>query len=311
MMPHLMFEKSMRSIRLITLLVILPIFAMKGLGAGKTGLAFLKLGADARTCAMGEVAAALSQNAAGLFWNPAGIAWVPVRQVHFTHNEWIQGIDNEALSVTLPHSYGVLGVSAMLTNIGGIERRTTATAEPLGEVSAQDFALGLSYARKISSCLSAGLSAKLLSEKIYIDTATGYAIDLGMRYKIGETGLYGGGALLNLGSMLALDKEKTRLPATLRLGLAWNVPFALYSSKWLIGADYVKIFDDESHINIGGQVGLSSMLSLRLGYQTNYDNRTVTAGFGLALGPLFLDYAYIPFDADLGNSQRFTFLVDF
>ncbi|OGB98612.1 hypothetical protein A2V82_16010 [candidate division KSB1 bacterium RBG_16_48_16] len=301
----------MRSIRFIAILIILPVFAANGFGAGNTGLAFLKLGADAQTTAMGEVAAALSQNAAGLFWNPAGVAWMEARQVHFTHNEWIQGIDNEALSVILPCSYGVVGVSAMLTNIGGIERRTTATAEPLGEVSAQDFALGLSYARKISSFLSAGLSAKLLNEKIYIDTATGYAIDLGLRYKVGETGLYGGGALLNLGSMSALDEEKTRLPATLRLGFAWNVPFAFHSSEWLIGADYVKVFDDESHINIGGQVGLSSMLSLRLGYQTNYDNRTVTAGFGLALGPLSLDYAYIPFDADLGNSQRFTFLVDF
>ncbi len=109
--------------------------------AGNAGLAFLKIGVGARSTAMGEAYTAAGDDATSFYWNPAGSAWVTSRQAHFTHNEWIQGITNEVANVVLPAFHGSLGIGFMLNNVNDIERRTFATVEPLGTVSAHDFSI--------------------------------------------------------------------------------------------------------------------------------------------------------------------------
>ncbi|NIA28458.1 MAG: PorV/PorQ family protein [Actinobacteria bacterium] len=279
--------------------------------AGNTGLAFLKIGAGARATAMGEAYTAAADDATSLFWNPAGSAWSGSRLAHFTHNEWIQGITNEVANISLPAFRGSFGIGLVLNSVGGIERRTFATDEPLDDISAHDFSILLNYSRMIGQNLSVGLNAKFIDEKIYIESARGFAVDLGVRYQLITPGLFLGAALQNLGSTTSLAEEKIALPTTARLGAAYVLPFKVLNGNWLFAADFVQIFKEQSHFNIGSEFSPFSLLRLRIGYQTGYEEKGLSAGFGLALNRFQFDYAYVPFSSDLGSSQRLSLTAQF
>ena len=293
---------------MILLLMICP---AAGFAAGETGLAILKIGAGARAAAMGEAFVATADDASGLFWNPAGSAWVQHRQAHFTHNKWIQGISNDVAGVVFPTTVGTFGIGLMLNNVNDIERRISATEEPLGTFSSHDFSMSLNYARKFGEDLSVGAKIKYLNEKIYVETSSGYAVDFGLRYRLLKSGLFVAAAIQNIGSMSEMVQESIALPKTLRIGAAYTIPEFFMGDKVLFAADYVKIFDDSDHINLGVEYYPYKKIVARAGYQTGYEERSIAAGFGLKFGFLNIDYAYIPFDNDLGNSQRFSMTAFF
>jgi hypothetical protein len=281
------------------------------IAAGSTGLSFLKIGVGARATSMGGAFTALADDATGLFWNPAGPAWLQDRYIHFTHNSWIQGINQNVANVSFPAFNGTFGIGLILNNIGDIERRTIASEEPLGTFSAHDFSIGINYAKKIGENLSVGFNGKFINEKIYFDSASGFALDLGVKYQLSKTGFIFGGALQNLGSMNELAEQDITLPQTIRLGAAYVTPFTFMNSTCTVSADYVKVQDDDGHIYLGTEVQTLSTLMLRAGYQTGFEERDVSVGFGLVFNRFIFDYAYIPFSSDLGSSQRISFIASF
>jgi len=59
-------------------------------------------------------------------------------------------------------------------------------------------------------------------------------------------------------------------------------------------------------LNAGLELLLKQRLALRAGYQTGWDEKGVHAGLGLAFSRYAIDYAFVPFGADLGTSHRFS-----
>jgi len=293
------------------ILILLFFSIASSFAAGNTGLSFLKIGVGARATAMGEAYTAAANDATSLFWNPAGSAWSGSRRAHFTHNEWIQGITNEVANISLPAFRGSFGIGLMLNSVSGIERRTFATEEPLGDISAHDFSILLNYSRMIGQNLSVGLNAKFIDEKIYIESARGFAVDFGARYQVLTPGLFLGAALQNLGTTTSLVEEKIALPTTMRFGAAYMLPFKMLNGTWLFATDFVQVLNEDSHINFGSEFSPFSLLRLRIGYQTGYKEKGLSAGFGLALNRFQFDYAYVPFSSDLGSSQRLSLTAQF
>ena len=300
-------DRIMNKYRMFFVLLLLPVMA---LAAGDTGMAALKIGVSARASAMGESFSAVADDASGLFWNPAGTAWAVKRQAGFTYNQWIQDISHQTAGMVIPTSHGSFGLGLMLNSMDGFERRTIASDEPLGTFSTQDLALVMNYSRKVGERMSLGANVRYLYEKIYIETSSGYAVDLGARYRLME-GLYAGAAVQNLGSMSEMAVESLKLPRTIRAGAAWYVPVGSNPQNLLLSLDYVDYQGDGGHVHTGVEYSPVSAVSLRAGYQTGYEERSLSAGFGLKFSVFMLDYAYVPFSNDLGNSQRFSVSVDF
>jgi hypothetical protein len=276
---------------------------------GETGLAALKIGAGARATAMGEAFVAIADDASGVFWNPAGSAWTNKRQAHFTYNSWIQGIHHNIASMTTPTRYGSFGIGLMLNSIDGFERRTIASEEPLGTFSAHDFSLLLNYSRLLRPGLSLGVNLKYLNEKIYLDDANSYMIDLGVRYQAALPGLFVAASLQNFGYSTQMAQEKIRLPRTLRLGAAYRLPVKLV--QMMLALDYVQVLKEDSYLNVGTEMFVLPALALRLGYQTGFEEKGLSAGFGVNIGRVEIDYAYVPFGRDLGDSHRFSLTLAF
>jgi hypothetical protein len=287
-------------------IVVMLLIAISAWAQGGSGLTALQIGSSARATAMAEAYTAVAQDASAPLWNPAGMAWMSKRQLHLTHNEWVQGINHEATSLAGPGRWLAWGVHASLTNVGDIEQRTSASEEPLSTFSAHTFSIGLALARKVTEQVSVGLNVNYLYEKIYAESANGYAVDLGLYYVTPVRGLSAAAVLQNFGAMSALYREKTDLPKTARLGVAYLLPLGMQNHNVQLAADFVQLIDQESYVNVGVEMWPLAMLALRTGYASNHSNRDWTMGFGLAVKNLMLDYAYVPFKQSLGNTHQFS-----
>ena len=156
---------------------------------------FLNLGVGARALGMGKVQASLASDATAGYWNPAGLA----NQTHkydgvLMHSELFSGVvknDYAAFSMPLDDKSAV-GVSLMRLGVDNIAD-TRALVNEYGYVdyskieyfSVADYALLLSYARKISQVegLSVGANGKIIYRNIgKFARGYGFGVDAGVQY---------------------------------------------------------------------------------------------------------------------------------
>jgi hypothetical protein len=279
--------------------------------AGNSGLAFLKLGFGARNISMGDVGTEISNDVSAFFYNPAKLADNEDNEVMIMHNSWIQGTTSEIFAVKtsvldLPLAFGV-----DVTNINNIEVRTAATDNPEATFNANYFAGSISTGFDVFDNITFGATVKYLYEGLYSDEATGWGLDFGLNYKTPIDGLNAAMVIKNLGSTNDLKNESTKLPTEFRVGPAYEINlFNKFDVTTAVEFQkYLPTFD--SHINFGAEILYDNLIALRAGYQSAYESKGFTAGFGLIWGGFGLDYAYQPFNDGLGNaniiSLRFKF----
>jgi Uncharacterised protein family (UPF0164) len=268
-----------------------------------TGLAFLKLGIGGRAIGMGEAYTALSEDASGVYYNPAGIAFSPDNEITVIHKQWVFGTTSEYLGSTVHSREFTFGFGLNSTNVDGIEiRQEPGPAE--GTFGVHDLAVSATASWRIDTSLSVGLTGKFLYEKIYVDESDGGALDFGACYKVDQHFAVGA-AISNIGSMSNLLYEPIALPAGLRLGASFQTAPSENLAVTL-SCDELKTFKDSgSRVDVGGELAYNSFLAFRAGYQFGYDAKGFSAGFGIRYGLVQLDYAYVPFLDQLGDTHTF------
>ncbi len=176
---------------------------------GTAGFLFLGLGNGARATGMGEAFTAVSDDATSIYWNPAGMAAVEGVELNVTHNEWLMDIRFEQASVVSEMFGGAAGLSFTGLYYGELDRYgDNPSLTPDGTFSPYDLALSAGYARDILPNLSVGAAVKLIYEKIDFESATGYALDLGVSHKSRIEGLTLAASILNLGPESKFVEEK-------------------------------------------------------------------------------------------------------
>jgi hypothetical protein len=273
--------------------------------AGESGFALLKIGLPARGVAVADALTASAGGAAATMYNPAGLLR-PMNasaELMVTHREWVQDtrMEHLAAGVRLGET-DAIGLSLQSVTVGNIEIRTRpGPAE--GTFTARMFSLGVSYAHTVMPGLTAGVTAKMLYQKILVDDAAGYAADLGVQYVPGPEGLTLGFALANLGTGGALREERTPLPALARIGGAYAFQPAEEAAVTLLG-DVMHVFPDkQTFAAAGAEIRFRELVTVRGGYQFGSEGRGFSSGLGITYGILALDYAFAPLSHDLGNTH--------
>lgn len=272
---------------------------------GSSGLTFLKLGAGARAIGLGDAYTAVGGDASSIYWNPAGTASVENIDVVLMHSEWFEGIRHEYVGGVKSDGTQAFGLAIAGLYMDDLERREGPTTEPIGHFGVFDFALSGTYGRKLTEDLDVGAGAKYLFEKIDDETATGFAVDLGARYTIPALpGLSAGASVQNLGPDMKFIEDEFCLPLTYRLGAALAVPVDAFRGELLLTGDAVVPNDGDTKYHVGAEFEYSHMIALRFGYRVGWDNQNVSVGLGAKVGNFRLDYAYVPFYSDLGDTHR-------
>jgi hypothetical protein len=279
--------------------------------AGTAGLAFLKIGVGARAVGMGEAFVANDGDVTALYWNPAGIAGLPGGHVTLMHNEWFQDIRFEYLGAVLGQGSHAYGLSMSFNTVGDIERRIIASQQPLGTFSSHDLAFALSYAASMRSSWKLGLSLKALYEKIYLDDAWGWAVDLGFLHHPSVEGLTVGGSVLTLGPGMKLRNEKFDLPTIYKLGLNYSPALFHFEKGTLaLALDLSQPSDNKLRVHWGAELLLWDRIALRSGYQMGYDEKDFSTGLGVRQQRFLIDYAFVPYSSDLGVTHRISLGID-
>ncbi len=270
--------------------------------AQETGLSLLRIGVHAEASALGDAQVAVVRDAFAAFANPAGLVARSSNTAALSHRIWVG--DLRAYDVAARFGVGArgaIGLAIMATDSGDLEARDR-PGQPDGFFSAQFVNVGVSYARQFGP-LRAGFGAKYLRERIFDADASGYAIDAGVQLELANQSVVLGAALLNVGRMSQLERERTELPRMVRVGAAVQPLRVLADNdgtrlfELLLTGELSHLFASElTRAHMGVAATVMEMLTLRAGYLTRDVLRDWTFGLGIRYQPFVLDYAYIPFE---------------
>jgi len=285
---------------------LIPGVIMAG-GSGTTGAAFLKLGMDAHSAAMGGIQAVSLEGSGAIFGNPAGLISSQNVAFSLSYASWFQSIRFGALSGVYPKSPWAFGVGAIYLDYGDIAGYDN-NANPTGNFGANDLCAMFGVAHDFGKTIAVGSSVKFLSERIESNSATGLGLDLGACYRFRFIPLRLGVVAQHIGLVeMKFVEEKTPWPTTLRFGAAYS----MLDSSLSFTAEGLSVLGDAIYFNGGAEYCFKKMISVRAGYRTGPSD--LGSGFCAGLGLQWklnygFSYAFEPY-GELGDTHRFTFMV--
>jgi uncharacterized protein UPF0164 len=272
---------------------------------GETGFAFLKLGVGARAMGLGSAYVAIADDPTATYWNPAGLAAIHGTQVTAMHNEWILDFRQEFAAVGTRLGPGGVGFSFSGFYADQFEQRDD-TGTLTGHYGFNDIAATGAYGLNVTHGLDGGAAVRYVREMIDNESASAVTLDLGARYRLGESGVSFGGAVQNIGGDAKFVAESFPLPLTWRLGAAASKNLASLKGRGTLSAEYRQARDDDGHFHLGAEYAYRERVALRVGEKFGYDDQGVSFGVGLMKDWFRFDYALAPISSDLGTTHFFS-----
>ncbi len=264
-------------------------------------LSQLRIPISARASALGDGTVADAGQFSSWSLNPANLLSNGVRSLTLTHVQWVQDIQSEFVGLRFPLANGSAGLAVSTNAVPGIEIREK-PGPALGTFTARFATIEAGYATSLIENFSAGFTAKYLYEKLYVDDAVGFGLNLGILYHTPIAGLQVAASITNSGSMEAFRGERSDLPTFARVGATFDLGAVDFRFR-ISAASASSLEESENHLS-GSLEGLyRNFLAVRLGYQTGYDSYGTSAGLGIVYEFVALDYGYVPFTYGFGSAH--------
>ena len=218
-----------------------------------TGQPSLSITPDARGAALGDAGVATNPDMNNQYWNPAKYAFMDMKGgINASYTPWLRKLGVNDIDLAYISGFykwdDVQAVAMSLTYFTmGAVQMTNMEGTYLGEASPHEFSLDASYSRKLHEYVSMGVALRLIysdltngmqdpgSAQLYHAAVTA-AADISVYYKqpialpMGESYISAGLNLQNLGGKLSYnDVTQNFIPATMRLGVAYELPFDDYN----------------------------------------------------------------------------------
>jgi hypothetical protein len=269
-----------------------------------TALPFLTISPDARSGALGDAGVAISPDANAIHWNAAKLPFMPEGKdlgFSLSYTPWLRKLVND-MSLSYLTGYKrlskqeVVGIQLLYFDLGSIQF-TDQSGAPIRDFNPQEYAIGTTYARKLSDYLGVSLNLKFihsnLSGNLTLDqsgtatkAANAGAGDIGIYYKremmisAKPYDVAFGAAISNIGNKVSYtnNNQKNFIPTNLRLGSAVSVPldeynkitFALDANKLMVPTPPLR--DSAGNVIDGKEDRNKSLISGMLGSFTDAPN---------------------------------------
>jgi len=299
--------------------------------SGTTAAGFLAIDVGPRGTGMGGAYVSVADDATAMYWNPAGIARLNNFQATFCNTKWIADLSfHYAGAVLALGNFGNIGINTTFLTMDQIERTTIFQPDGTGEFfDAGSYAIGLSYARYLTTQFSIGFNVKYINERVYHSNAYGFAFDVGALFDTNFHGLTLGMSISNYGTKMQLDGRDLQvqhdiaprtygnnpninarlladyfdLPLMFRVGVSMDVLKGLSNSNLILSMDALHPSDDVEYINIGGEYVFYNIFSLRAGYKELFakdSEQGLSFGGGIhykimGTTTFYFDYSYMDF----------------
>jgi len=282
--------------------------------SGTNSFNFLQMSIGSRAQGMGSAFTAMTADLNSMYYNPAGIGFAYRPGLMFFHGQLYEDLAVENFSSLYPFpnrltlSFGLSYLHLPAIKKYDINPTTGGYIDTGSEFQVYDFVpqLGISY--RFQNDLAVGLQIKYLQERIDNITASGFAFDLGVLYKVPVDYLSLGASVQNLGPDLKYDQTKEKLPLTYRLGLAYQIPQYMVTFSF----DAVKTVNEEWDFHPGMEVEFLNSFAMRAGYQFQQD---IGGGYNVGAGFKFLNnysinYVFSPYGI-LGSTHKAEISISF
>ena len=293
--------------------------------AGTTSANFLEIGYGSAGVAMGDAFVSVVRDVSSIYWNPAGLGYMEKSEFQAMHQPWLADIGTAfvGLGYVAPR-FGTIGVGFVYTGYGEEEVTSMLMQEGTGEkFDGLDYAVSLSYGRKLAQWFSFGASGKYISSRIWHESASAVALDLGAIINtsfLSWTGDEAGGmsigmSISNYGTRMQyngidlkrpLDEapreagnfefvparyetQSWELPLIFRIGISAH-PILTSMHRVTVSADALHPNNNSEYLNFGGEYALTvpgiGVFALRGGYKGLHmidSEYGLTFGFGILL----------------------------
>jgi tetratricopeptide (TPR) repeat protein len=268
------------------------------------------LGASARTDALGGAFTGVADDPSALFFNSAGLSGLQDARISLNHNSYLAGTFEETLLVGLPAGdLGGFAGAVQYVFWGALDERNAFGVDQ-GTSDDSDIALSLGWGKFLSKNFSIGAAVYGTQQKIVetlYSSLSGQAGILWIPWKDFRAGLvYTGFGTPVSGQSLAND---------LKGGVSNLFRWGSDKTFLLAFSGYYEP-NGVSQLQGGLEAGFQKNYFIRAGYQLPLSNNLIsgftgfTAGAGVRIESLTLDYAFVPY-GDLGMSNRVSLAYDF
>lgn len=297
---------------------------------GTTAMPFLGISAGPKATAMGSAFTAVADDATSLYYNPGGFSRMGNSQFIFTHTYWLVDTRFNWLGFIYNlNGTNAIGISLTQLDYGEEDVTTVLLPEGTGEKwGASDIAAAFSYARNLTDRFSIGGSVKYIQQKIFNETASAFAIDVGLLFITQFNDMKLGMSISNFGTDMRMEgkdlltrvdldpdalghnetivsnlkTDSWTLPLFFRVGLSMDV-LKSKNSQLTLAVDALRPSDNTEILNIGGEYAFNQMFFLRGGYKSLFrknseEGLTFGAGLNFSFGSNIswgLDYCFMDF----------------
>ncbi|NLH60298.1 MAG: PorV/PorQ family protein [Ignavibacteriales bacterium] len=296
---------------------------------GTTAANFLTIPVGSKATGMGGAFVAVANDATGLYWNPGSISWLERSEFNVSYSEWLVGTKFNWIGLAFKITDNdAVGISVNQLDYG--EEEITTPEEPNGtgqRWKAQDISLAVTYSKNLTDRFSIGGSLKYIRQQIWNESASAFALDIGLLFHTELDGLRIGMNISNFGTEMKLDGKdllqsvdidpantgnNDKITATLNTD-SWTLPLIftvglgydlikMEDWKVVLATDAVYPNNQSSYLNLGTEVSCKRMIALRVGYNSLLKTDAeegLSAGVGLMydFGPVYakVDYSYNQF----------------
>jgi hypothetical protein len=283
---------------------------------GTTAAPFLTIGIGSRALGMGGAYTSVSGDASSLFWNPGATAVLEKSEALLIQTDYLADTDLNFFGLVVPvGETSRVGLSMTYLDYGEMEVTTVEEPDGTGEYfRSQDLALGLTYSTRFTDRFSIGFTGKLVQQKIWHESASTMAFDIGTRFQTDFMGMVLGMGIYNVGFDMEMEGtdlllghdldpnqsgDNPAVPVNLDL-YAWPLPitFRIGASlplienpqhSLLVAADASHPVDNSESLSLGTEYGFRNRFFLRGGWHNLFltdQEGGLTLGAGLEL-PVF------------------------
>ncbi len=270
--------------------------------AGKYGYQFLNIPLSPVSMALAGRGIHYDSNHTSWLWQPASAVVDRDKSLSASHSTWIGDTAYSSLVYSYSSRSSHFGLGLINLSYGEIEKRDE-TGLLIGHYNPQDTNIRGNYALRINPSFYVGANLGVIYEKL--DTASSLALcgDLGSTWLTPVADSRVSFAVRNLGISNKTDERREKLPLSMDLDLYKGL--ALGEQQLALEASLVKAVDEDMRIALSTELKLMQRLYLRAGYKFNTDAESFSAGLGLELFRIAIDYGYVPFSEGLSDVHSF------
>ena len=296
----------------------------------QVGFRFLENPVSAEVMGRGGVGVATTYTANGIFWNPALLGFVENSvDVGLNHTKGIADINYNAIAASVHlGDFGVLGFSLLAMDYGTFYQTVRASNDQgyleTGTFSPTAIEIGTGFSQKISDRFSYGVHIKYVRQNLgqawistegdslgdpnlnkslrkYVQDAV--AFDVGAIYDFHYKGIKFAATLQNISREIRFENQEFPLPFAVSFGATVEPLGFIFDDE--TGRSIILSFESRhprdfgESVKVGAEYHFLNMFTARVGYMSNYDERSWTAGVGVQQNisgiPLRIDYAIEPY----------------